>query len=369
MQNKISVSRLSGRGAIALLLVFYISSSNTMGTAAHMGGDTWITQLLGFVMAIPLLLIFARLIKLMPGKDLFGMLDFSFGRVLALVIGVLYLYYFIILAATIQRHHAEFVGLVSLRETPQIVILLALFGIGVYLAKSGIQVLGKWSSVIALAVVFIMLLLTLLALPNMQAANLLPIGNHSARDFAQNGVRTAILPFGEAIVLLALIGHLDRKANPYRLFLVGAGIAAVFFALSFLRDAAVLGEQSMADLYFPSFKSASVIQIGSIGSRVEFLAAISFLLTGITKIAVCMIAAARAARRVFSLSDENPIIISVALLTTAFAAILFPNVVELFAFSHTYVYFAPIFQLGIPLLVWLIAEIKTRGKPILDAEH
>ena len=369
MQHKLASNRLSLRGAVALLLVLYIGSGSAFGGFSTLGADTIFAQVASFFIAAPLLLLFARLIRLMPEMDLFDMLTYTVGRVPAVLIGVLYFFYFIMLSATTQVYHAEFVGMISLVNTPLIVILLAFFLVGAYLAKSGAETMSKWSLVVALTVAGLALTLTLFAFPSMRAGNIQPILTHSVGDMARAGTRLAILPLGEAVVLLALISRFDKHASPYKLFFIAASLATVFFAANFLRDSAVLGADSMGAMHYPAFRAASTIQLGSIGTRVEFLVVISFLLTSVTKTAICVLAAARAIRSVFNLPDENPLILSIAFFAVALSVILFRNMIDLFAFPYIYVYYAPIFQMVIPVVVWVIAEVKVRRKAAAESHQ
>jgi len=294
--------------------------------------------------------------------DLFAMLDYSFGRVLTVIISGLYFVYFITLAATTRAYHAMFVRLVAMPQTPWIILLLVFFVLCVYLAKSGAETVGKWSTFLAAGLILTTVGLTLFAIPAMRVDNLLPLVESGSAEIARGGIRFAVMPLGEAVVLLALLGHLDKGASSYKLFFVGAVIATLLLVLGFLRDAAILGARSMDSLLYSSFTAAGVLEVGTIGMRIEFLAALPTILAGITKAAVCLIAAARAMRRVFALPGENAVIVSVAFFSLGLSAALFANVTELFAFPALHFYFAPVFQVGIPVLMWLVAEMKTRRR-------
>jgi spore germination protein KB len=356
------MSKRKVRGSVAMLLLLYMGSGNALGRSLGLGADTWIAYLLGLLLAAPLLLVLARLVQLTPGMDLYDMLDYTLGRRLAAIAAALYFFYFIALAATVGVRYGAFLQFTSLTHTPLIVILLALFAVCAYLAGSGVETLGKWSTLWAATALLAAVLLTLLAIPSMRLENLLPIAASGGGAIFRGGHRITRLPFGEAVVLLALLGHLDRRANPYRLFFLGATLAAGFFVLTFLRDAAVLGAGNMDSLRYPHFQAAGVLQVGAGMTRIESLASIPPVITGLTKAAVCLLAAAGALRRIFGLAHGGLVLIPLALFCVGLSMMLFDKRAALFAYPAVHLRIAPLFQLAIPVLMWLIAEGKRLKK-------
>jgi len=338
-----------------MLLVFYLGGSNMLGMSHGLGTAGWIAQLAGFFAALPLLLLFGRLVRLMPGTDLYEMLEYTLGKWITAIVSVLYFCYFMILAATTRVYYGVFLQQTSLTNTPLIVILLALFVVCTYLARSGAVSLGKWSTLLVAALVLVAALLALFAIPNMRIEHLLPVAAGGGRAIADGGYRVLFSPFGEAVALLTLLGSLDRKASPYRLFFLGALLAALFFVLTFLRDAAVLGGESMDTLRYPFFQAAGVIRAGAVQTRMEFPASLPFVLAGLTKVAVCLIAAARAVRR--------SALIPVALFSVGLSALLFYRQTALEAILAVHLYAAPLLQVGIPVLICLVAEVRRKRRP------
>ncbi|MCL2563383.1 MAG: spore germination protein [Oscillospiraceae bacterium] len=366
MNEHIGMGKLNQKGAAAILLLFYLGSILNM--PSDLGADGWIALLAGLAAAFPLLLLLARLVRIMPGMGLYEMLEYTLGRVLAIFVSVLYFAYFILLAAMTQVRYGVFVQLTSLTNTPMVVILILFAAVGVYLAKSGVETLGKWSVLTAAVVILSAVVLTLFAIPSMRVENLLPIATSGGRAIVRGGVRQAIFPFGGAVVMLALSGRLDCKANPYRVFLFGAAIACVFFVLTFLRDAAVLGAGSMDTLRYPFFQAAGVIRVGAIETRIESLAAVPILLAGVTKAAVYLFAAVGAVRRVLGVRAGRRVFIPAAIFSVGLAAVLSGHLGVWDSFPTVYLRIALLFQLGIPVLMWVAAEVKRIRRPVVAEE-
>jgi len=192
---------------------------------------------------------------------------------------------------------------------------------------------------------------------------LLPIGNSGGRSLVQGGIQVAVNPLGGAVVLLALLGRFDRQASPYKLFLIGTAMAVGLFILNFLRDTAMLGGGGMAMLVYPFFKAAGVIQMGSLGIRIEFLAALPAILAGLTKAAICLLAASNAAQQVLRSPTGIRAMVPAALVTVVLSAALLPNLAALTVLPRIHLYVAPVFQVGFPVLLWLVAEGRARRNP------
>ncbi|MCL2843786.1 MAG: GerAB/ArcD/ProY family transporter [Oscillospiraceae bacterium] len=368
MSGKPATGTLHVPSGLAILLLFYLGGQNLFGTPTGLGADGWLAQILGLLFVVPLLLILARLVRILPGLNLFEMLECTLGRGLSVVISTLYFLYFLALAAMVRVYYGAFVQFVSLPNTPLLVILLAFFLLCAYLANSGTRAVGKWSLLLGAVLVFTTVVLTLLAVPIMRAEHLLPIGSSGGRALVQGGIWAAVNPLGGAVVLLALLERFDRTASPYKLFLFGTAVAVGMFVLHFLRDTAILGTGGMEALLYPFFKAVGAVQMGAIGVRVEFLAVLPVILAGLTKAAICLLAATKAARQVFRVPKGNRAMIPAALATVVLSAVLLPNLAALTLLPQIHLRVAPAFQVGFPVLLWLVAEGRGRRRPVVVKE-
>jgi len=129
-----------------------------------------------------------------------------------------------------------------------------------------------------------------------------------------------------------------------------------------LRNIAVLGAPMMSAEYFPSYAIARVIKVGNFLSRIEVVVAINFVIGGIVKISLCLLAATRGVTRLFGLKDYRKLVMPMGLLLVAICSILYENTMDMFTFLPVYQYYALLFQVVIPVIVWIAAEINARKK-------
>lgn len=355
---------LSMRGAFSIIMLIQISNSLFLGYPETGGPETWISLLICTVIITPVMVLYARLVHLMPGKDLYEMMEFAFGKWGKCILAAFYAFYFLNLAAIVRGNYAEFIHLTSLYQTPFIIICLVFFAVCVYIACKGVRVLGLWCSTILVFAVGSILLLTLLSTSDMNFNHLVPLNQEGLGGLIENAFRFVPLPMAESVMVLSIVGNLQKRVNPYKMFLFSTLSSIAFFILLFLQNCSVLSWDTLITMYFPSYKAASVIQVGSIGTRIESLMAFMFILAGISKITLSLIAGTKAVQHLFFLKNYEPLLLPVGFFTVALSVIAFENIMQMFDFISYYVIYAVPFQILIPVALWVTAEIKIRKRSI-----
>jgi len=351
---------LSLRSATALLFVFYVGHLGIYYSMLGAPADVPISMLLGLMMSVPMLLIFARLTRLLPGMNLFEMLDYGFGRVLSYGISALYFVYFLILASSVLGQIA-FVRAVSLPATPLLVLCLLFFVTAAYFAHRGVLSMSKLSVLIMILIVGIAVLLSVLSMADLRVSNLLSIELSGNEAILRGGYQFMVSPLGAGVVLLALLGRSTKWVSFYKVFFIGASLAILFFLWIFLRDLAILGTAGMDRLDYPAYHAASGIQIGA-GGRVESLVTVWILLSALTMLAVCLYAAACGLRRVTLRQKNTGMLIPATVLALGLTVLLGMGFAEEFPVALIHLRYAPVVQGVLPVLLWLVAEVKVRRR-------
>jgi len=68
---------ITQKEAICLLVNFIMGSTLIMGIGTNAKNDAWLAGIFGLLMSIPVIVIYARIIQLFPGKNLY---DLGFGK-------------------------------------------------------------------------------------------------------------------------------------------------------------------------------------------------------------------------------------------------------------------------------------------------
>ncbi|MDR2932938.1 MAG: endospore germination permease [Oscillospiraceae bacterium] len=351
---------LSLRNAVAIMFCISVTAVMLFGFSLEVKQDTWIAILLSAIPLLPIMLLYARLIKLMPCMDIYEMAHAVFGNPGGKITTFLFMFYCLHMSALALGNYAEFAHLTSLFQTPFIVISLLIFIAVLYLAKSGVEILGKWCALIFALLILSVTGMGVAAARFFEPKHLLPIMNHSWLEIGRASFTIARLPILESVIILSFIGGLEKKEHSKRLFLSGAAIAIVFIAMVFIRTCGILGPEAMKTIYFPNYKAASLVQIGTFLERIEAFLAFFYILAGVSKISAGLIGASRGVAKLFNLPSYNFIVLPVGMSVVAFSAILFHGIIEQFDFMKIYPLYVIPFQLIIPIVIWITAEIKAK---------
>lgn len=352
--------KITFREAVCILAIFICGSSAVMGGLTEVEQDSWISLILSQLFVFPIVTIYARIMKLYPELNLFEILNIIFGKVFGKIITLLFTWYAIHLAAIVLRSFSEFFQISSLHLTPLIVLTILIFLVSVYLAKSGVKVFGRWSILVFIIFLTIILMTSLLLLKDMDIGNIMPFMNHSTVSIISGSYKLFTFPFAETVLFLALADSIKKEDSPYKIYFLGVALGALFLLLIMLRNILTLGPYLLKSDYFPSYNVVRIIEIGDFFLRIEESIADNFILGGITKIAVCLFAASKGLASLFNIKDYHKVIIPVGLSSAALSCILYTDIVEVFNFISIYQIYVIPFQIILPVLIWLGAEIKKR---------
>lgn len=348
------------RQGISMMTMFIIGSAAIMAGVNEAQKDSWLAVVVGAVIAIPILLIYARLKKLQPSMDLYDMLLWTLGNVLGKACMVLCAWYALHLGSLVIDDFTEFLGIIALPATPQFVSTLMLGLLTIWAVRSGLQTLGTWSIIFVIVVIFIFAITLLAGISQYDLNNLKPIAEKGLRKLLEGATSSFSFPYAETVIFLLALGAFKTGTSPYKVWFIGLAIGASVLFTASLRNLLILGEQLYVDRYFSSYTAAMVISLGDFLSRFELIIGANFLLCGFVKITMCLLAATKGVAKIFNLADYKKLAAPTGLLMMIIALTFYSSMTELFDWLTVYKYYALPFQVVIPVIVWIIAEIKVK---------
>ncbi|MHA6534489.1 GerAB/ArcD/ProY family transporter [Paenibacillus sp. BAC0078] len=348
--------------AISICILFIIGSSLFMGVSGQSGNSSWIALIFAILLAVPLMLIYARLHKLFPGKDLYDMLITVFGAIFGRVLSCLYIWYALHLGALVLRNFGEFGKSVALTSTPMLVPMLVIGLLCIWVVKAGLEVLGRSAKFLLLFTVTVLVLLELLSIPKFQYHHLLPVLDSGWRLVATDTIGTFTFPFAELVIFLGAFSVLPKKVSAKRVLVSGVLLAGVIVIFVTLRNLLVLGPNILSSLYFPSYVAVSRINIGDFLTRIEGSSAVLFVTALFVKVSLCLYVTCNGVAKVFKLSSYRSVVLQMGLIMVYLSDFIYENIMQMEYFAyHIYKIYALPFQLVIPVLLWITAEIQARS--------
>lgn len=353
---------IPSKQATAAFYLFIIGSTLVMGTGMDANQDSWVSVLVAMLVALPMVLVYAKITRLYPGKGLFDILSLIFGKVIGKIIAVLYTWYALHLGALILRNFGEFIESVTLPEMPQLYTYLMMALLCIYVAKSGIETFGKSALFFAPMMSVMIILIIVFSFNVFDFSNIQPILRGGALNIASGAFKNFTFPFAETVLFLALGSSIRSQDSPYKIYSLGILLAGVSLTLVVLRNILVLGFPMTSDVYFPTYAASKMIIIGEGDtlSRVEGSVSAIFLLGGYVKTAVCLFAASKGLASIFNIDSYRKMVVPAALTMVALTGILYTSIMEMYAFVDVYKYYALFFQVILPIIILITGVIKVR---------
>lgn len=355
---------------IIKFIILIISSSSIITGAFSLGQDFWLSVVLAFIFFIPMMLIYSRILFLMPGKGLFNMFDTLFGKGLTFILTLIVCFYSLFAGSYILRVYVDYTSVISLQDTPLVPINILIIITAVYLAYKGFSVFGKWVSVATTLIATTVIISFFAAFNVMDFTSILPIFDHPISQIAENSLVLYSIPFGELIYILLIFDHvkIKEKKSTYKIFITGTILGTLLLLLIVLRNLCILGPGMIVSAKYASYQASRIIHLGSFLERVESIISFNLLLFGITKLAFFISITSKGISKLMKLDSYKSLIVPISLICMTISSIILKTTYEILDFYWIYKYLVFPIQFIIPLLVWITAEIKNRKtKKIVSA--
>ena len=352
--------RITDKEALCVLFVFYIGSSLILGGGGAAKNDAWLSVMFGIFLSIPMVLVYARLLVLYPEKGLFDITELIFGKAIGKIISIFYIWYSFHLGSLVLRNFGEFINTATMPETPLFVPLVCLGLVCIFAVRSGIEVIGRISTYLVPFTLFIYIIVQLLSIPHLEINNIKPILGNGLLPILKGGCSTFSFPYAESIVMTGAMFTLKSKKSYYKVFLMGTLFAGLLLIGSTVRNIFILGGL-LPKVYFPSHVAVSRITVGDFLQRIEISVAVVFIFGVFIKSSICLLVSSLGLAKLFKLQDYRSIVIQMGLLMIYFSYTIYDSIFEMRTWAfEVYAYYAFPFQVIIPLLMLITAEIKAK---------
>lgn len=264
--------KISARQLYALLVLSHLETTTSILpslTIAFAGRDSWLAVILAILAALPLGFLAAWLGARFPRQTLIQYNSILLGKPLGFLAGLLYIWFFVHIAALVVRESAVGFNLSVLPQTPPIVLVFILVLLAATTARGGIEVIGRLAESSFVLIIFFTLLTLTLPLNLAHLEYLRPVlARGVTREFTAALIPLGLL--GELIAANMALPYLTKPEKATRtLFYVvlTSGAIILLFTLVII----VVFGTTADNLTLPPFKLARMISIGNFLERIEVI--------------------------------------------------------------------------------------------------
>ena len=357
MKNEV----ISERQATIIIILFIIGSTFLAGSGGQAKQDAWLAIIVAISWSVILLLMFSKILSLYPGKDLFDILQILMGKSIGKIISILMIWFAFHDGALIIRNLSEFSSTLVFDDTPVAVPMIFFSIIIIWCIKEGIEVFGRWCEFFIFVVILIFATITLLAIPQMDISRFKPILSNGISPVLRGAFSSFSYPFGETVIFTMVFSNISKTKSYKKTFILGLLIGGGLVFLATLRNILILGGETISRVYYPATMGISLIRVGELLTRLEMFVTIDFLVCVFVKVCICIFAVCNGISKVFGFDDYKFIATPVTLLMLSFSFFVYNSIMEMsFWTANVWPYYSLTFEVIIPLIVFIVAEIKNR---------
>ncbi|QZY57312.1 GerAB/ArcD/ProY family transporter [Crassaminicella profunda] len=352
---------ISEKQAIGLIALFVVAETFVLARGIEAKQDFWLAIILGMIISVPFMLIFSRLHRLYPQKDLFDMNECILGKTLGKILNFLLIYYVATNMMSVMSVFNHFIITVSLLDTPIEITYIALILLCIYGVRSGVEVMGRWTEFFLPIIIIGLSIGIVLVIPKMNVKNLYPILNEGIKPIVEGGILTFLFPLGETIAFVMIFTTLRDDMSFKRSYIYGLIFGGSLILILVLTEVLVIGVDQTSTYFFPGYQTFTRLSIGGTLERLEIISAATFILGGFIKISILLLAVSRGFAKIFNFDDYRFIVTPIGLFIANVSYIFYDSTMFMFEWiADFWGYFAFPFEFVTPIVLYIVAEVKMK---------
>lgn len=354
---------VSEKQGVLIIAIFVMGTNFLLGVGANAKKDAYIATIFGIIYTIPMLIVYSRILERYKGKDFFQILEILFGKIVGKSITCIFIIFSFHLGTLDLTHFSNFTDTAIFPDTPVIIPLILFTCAVIYCTKLGTEVLGRLSEFFAIIIIFLFLIIFCFTIPLLNIHNITPVFYNGIKPVLKAGFDIFTFPFGEVILMNYIFHEYTNSKSIFKTYFKGILCGGIFLTVISLRNLLVLGPDAIERIYYPSYFSIGLVHVGELIQRLEIVSVVIFLMGIYIKNIVCLTATCKGIASVFNINDYKFMASPIEFLMLGSSFFIYKNVYESkeWAFK-VWPYYAIIFEIIVPVIVWIFAEIKSRIK-------
>lgn len=317
----------------------------------------WQSLIISFLLSLILLLIYQKLLNKYPNYNIFMLIKLKFNNIFSNILIALYLLMLLYNLSASIFTFMDFVTTVNQSDfMGKEIIMLFHFLLMAFVLKNPIYELGRFSQVIFVITLVMIMSLYVLGIKNIDYTNLLPLKFIKTDSTYNNIMNLLIQPFLEITFLYNIICNMENTRSKKKIFLIISSISLITLLLISSEIVGLLGKHYTSYLNYPYYTSISCINMSKIVIKIESLSLLIVYFSGFTKFIIIVYTFGLGINSLFNSKKKiyNPIL----LLVNVLGMIIFQNMNEMLYMQKYYNYYAFIIITIISMLLIIKKDCK-----------
>lgn len=357
-----TAERISMTQMVLIFTTFEIGSSVLVGVAPAAGQDAWLAVLCALSGAFLLVAVYVSLVRYGNGKNLYFLYEEFFSRWGAVPVGVLYIGYFLYMAAVVMRDLIELLDTAIYPASPNEFIAFSFIMVIAYILYLGVEVFARTTEIIIpYFMLFFLFMLVLLVLNrSIHLSYLQPVLAEGWKPVLTEAFpKILTFPFGESIALTILMSQTAGRAKLRKFMFSGLLISGSVLAFVSILQVTVLTPDRVKRTVFPLLSVNRSINVGFLFERLDGVVVFLMLIGLFVKVAALFYAGLKGAEYITGVGYRYfsvPVAVLVALTSLMLASDYMEHIAEGLEVVPYYLHIP--FQLVLPGGLWLLTLWK-----------
>jgi len=346
-----------------LMLLFMLGTTILANVGGAVGADIWILYLLSMLVGLAASFMFYRLLKLHEFRSFPLIFENCFGYWGGKILCALYAIFYLVRTEIVGQTTTNMAGDLLMHDAPRRLTIMVLLFTTLYAVHKGLKAIGRSAEIIfpLLIICLLPFLMTAFASDAFTKDNLHPILVGGAREFWLRTGVVSMYPYSELPLLFGILAYrVDRnKQHSILNRLILANLTGTFILVGVgIINLSILGRHLVAALKYPFYNAMMLTGVHGVLERLDPLAVIIIVTSAFFKVVLLYYCYFEMLGAVYQGFKRNWLIIFTAILIM----IASPDWQYLNDRFLDYILpfrIMPVFQIFIPVLMWLITEVKT----------
>jgi spore germination protein (amino acid permease) len=258
-----------------------------------------------------------------------------------------------------SRSYVDIINTMYLDKTPIPALYLLLMAATAFVAKRGLETIGRSAWLIIWPVLFSQVLLAWFVWDEVRWGALAPIAGAGFKSLITAGVNYYSV-FTEPIVLACFYCHVRNNRSFTHGNWIGYGVSAVWIIFSFALYVAIFDYPAVRQLNYPYHQLARMAQAGTI-THLESLFLGFWVIGTVIHFAIYLYFSAYFFAKLFRLNEFEPLILPIAGFILL-AGLKPDSIITLNAYRDTFLRSSSVLFFALPVLLWALDFWKGRVK-------
>lgn len=332
---------------------FLVLPSNLASIAKQ---DAWISLSLVLAVQVLMIMVYTGIVKHFNGvpfeqyiQTLFGK---WFGKLFLLMFTLMFP--FLIMSLSL-RDLGEYITTVIMPETPMEAIFVMMLGAVIYVVYCGVTSIGRAAEVLFFLVMALLVLGYLSLIPTAKVSNLLPVFEFGWKPIVHASFTNIAFPYIESVLFLYFTTQPEKWRNIVMKSSLFSGALFMYVTVIVI---AVLSQGVVSTLTFSSYFAVRTISFSEFFERFEVAVSVVWFIAIFFRLSLLMYVSAKGLAAVFQLENYRSLLIPLGLMAYVIAGVLWPNTAVILTTYRIWPYYAMIFGIICPILIWIVGQIK-----------